>query len=136
MDNHFEPNQAVKTRQKPWIRTVIIILICEKIIQHTIVTLAFYSNWNDIRLGVAVNPDVLMVLGGIEAVLFILSLWGMLSKRNWVTNLLITLALVDLVGECVAQGLFTFVITVSFLVATLLLILTLVYRWQVEKLIG
>jgi hypothetical protein len=95
MDNHFEPNQAVKTRQKPWIRTVIIILICEKIIQHTFVTLAFYHNWNDIRTSVAVNPDVLMVLGGIVAVLFVMSLWGMLSKKNWVTNLLITLTLFD-----------------------------------------
>jgi membrane-bound ClpP family serine protease len=136
MDNRIEPNQAVKTRQKSWIRTLIIILIFEKIIQHIFVTLAFYNNWNDIRSSVVVNPDVLMVLGGIVAVLFIVSLWGMLNKRNWVTNLLIGLALFDVVGECVAQGLFTIVITVSFLVATLLLSLTIVYRWQVVKTVG
>jgi hypothetical protein len=53
-----------------------------------------------------------------------------------VTNLLIGLALFDVVGECVAQGLFTIVITVSFLVATLLLSLTIVYRWQVVKTVG
>jgi hypothetical protein len=50
--------------------------------------------------------------------------------------LLIGLALFDIIGEFVAQGVISIVITVSFLVATLLLILTLVYRRQEMKNVG
>jgi membrane-bound ClpP family serine protease len=136
MDNSDKPIRAVKTTQRRWIRTIIIVLICEKIIQHILVTLAFYHNWSDIRSDVAVNPDVLMVLGGSVAVLFVLSLWGMINRRKWVTLMLIGLALFDIIGEFVAQGVISIVITVSFLVATLLLILTLVYRRQEMKNVG
>jgi hypothetical protein len=134
MDNGVKPSRAIKTRQRPLVWYIIIILVCEKIVQHTIVTLAFYNNWYEIRSRVMVNPDVLIISGGIVAVLYVLSFWAMISNRVWVTNLLIGLALFDIVGECVAQGKISIVITVSFVVATLLLILTLVYRRQVMKL--
>ncbi len=107
-------------------------MTCEKIIQHFAVTLAFYTNWGDIRSQVAVNPEVLMVLGAIVMILFVVSLWGMQTRRQWVIGLLIGLAVFDIVGEFVAQGLLTIVITVSFLVAVAILVLALIYRREVK----
>ncbi len=111
-----------------WQTYVLILLIVEKIIQHTFVTLAFYFNWADIASTVAVSPTLLMILGAIVAVLFSVSLWGMLAKKPWTLNLLIFLAVFDIVGEFAAQGRLFIVCNVSFLVATILLILTLMVR--------
>jgi hypothetical protein len=113
-----------------WIRYLLIALIFEKIVQHIVVTCAFYFNWGDIRSTVAVNPSILMVSGAVVAVLFILSLWGMLTQQKWANNLVIALALFDMLGEFVAQGTIIIAMTVSFLVATILLILALLYRRQ------
>jgi hypothetical protein len=99
---------------RPFIWYALIILSCEKIVQHTAVTLAFYNDWNGIRSRVRVNPDVLMVLGAIVAVLFMLSLVGLLRHRSWSSGLLIGLALIDIVGEFIAQGTVAIVITVSY----------------------
>jgi hypothetical protein len=74
-----------------------------------------------------------MIIGAIVAVLFILSLWGMITQQKWVINLVITLAFFDIIGEFVAQGKIIIMITVSFLVATILLILALLYRRQELK---
>ncbi len=123
--------QASRTgtkKQRTWIRYVLIALIVEKIIQHIAVTLGFYIDWRGIRSTVAVNPDVLMVLGAVVAVLFVASLWGFLTRRTWATNIVIGLAVFDMVGEFVAQGRLGIELNVSFLVATLLLILGLLYR--------
>ena len=111
-----------------WQYYVLVVLTIEKIIQHIFVTLAFYFNWADIASTVAISPMLLMILGAIVAVLFAVSLWGMLTKKLWTLSLLIFLALFDIVGEFVAQGRLFIVCNVSFLVATILLILTLVYR--------
>jgi len=111
----------------------LILLIVEKIIQHIFVTLAFYFNWADIASTVVVSPAVLMVLGAVVAVLFMVSLWGMIKKRIWAINLVIALASFDLLGEFVAQGRIDILITVSFIVATLLLILALMYRRQLRR---
>jgi hypothetical protein len=73
-----------------------------------------------------------MVLGTLVAILFTISLWGLLQKRGWSINLLIGLALFDLVGEFVAQGRIAITMTVSFLAAALLLILCLVYRREIR----
>ncbi len=127
------PVGVVEKTRRPWTWYALIVLTCEKIVQHTAVTLAFYNDWNGIRSRVAVNPDMLMVLGGIAALLFVLSLWGMLQHRSWVTGLLIGLAIFDIVGEFVAQGLLMIAITVSFLVATAILVLALVYRRQAMR---
>jgi hypothetical protein len=54
----------------------------------------------------------------------------MLTQQNWASNLVIALALFDMIGEFIAQGRIDIVITVSFLVATILLILALLYRRQ------
>ena len=122
---------AVKIR-RPWTWYALIVLACEKIVQHTTVTLAFYNDWYGIRSTVAVNPDVLMVLGGVAAVLWLLGLWGLIKRRSWALGLLIGLAVFDIVGEFIAQGWFTIVITVSFVVATAILVLALIYRRQAK----
>lgn len=111
-----------------WVYYLLILLVIEKIIQHTFVTLAFYFNWADIASTVAVSPNILMILGALVAVLFALSLWGMIRKKTWAVNLVIALALFDIIGEFVAQGEVCILINVSFIVATLLLILALSYR--------
>ncbi len=127
------PSEAAPAARISWSWYLLVLLICEKIIQHFTVTLAFYYDWGDIRSQVAVNPDILMVLGGIVMILFVVSLWGMLRRRRWVIGLLIGLAVFDIVGEFVAQGLFTIVITVSFLVAIAILILALIYRRELKS---
>ncbi len=105
-------------------------LVLEEIIQHIMVTTAFYFNWNAIASTVAVSPSLLMILGADVAVCFILSLWGLITQQKWATTLLIAPALFDRVEEFVAQGRLSIVVTVSFIVATSLLALTLSYRRQ------
>ena len=122
-------NPSVITKRKiDWVRYLLIALTIEKIIQHSFVTLAFYFNWGDIRSSVAVAPDILMTLGAIVTLLFILSLWGMLKQQKWAINLIAALAIFDILGEFIAQGKIGIEMNLSFLVATVLLILTLIYR--------
>jgi hypothetical protein len=123
----------MQRQQRSWLRIMIIVLVAEKIIQHTLVTLAFFFNWMDIRATVAVNPDILMVVGGIAALLFAFSLWGLFTYRGWATGLLIGLAVFDILGEFADQGTIIIKIPVSFLVAVVLLLLVLVYRRQLSK---
>ena len=115
-----------------WVYYGLVLLTIEKIVQHIVVTLAFYYNWRDIASTVVVSPSFLMILGAIIAILFILSLWGLLKKQFWAIHLLIALAVFDLVGEFVAQGRIAITMTISFLVAAFLLILCLVYRRQMR----
>lgn len=133
MNNKEDTYRIARKAKTSWVKYILIALIIEKIIQHIAVTIAFYFNWRDIGSTVAVNPSILMILGAIVAVLFILSLWGMITQQKWVINLVIALALFDIIGEFVAQGKISIVITVSFLVATILLILALLYRRQELK---
>ena len=115
-----------------WIYYALLLLAIEKTVQHLFVTLAFFFNWGDIASTVVVSPAVLMVSGAIIAILFAISLRGLLEKQVWTINLLIFLAIFDLVGEFAAQGRLDIVMTISFLMAALLLILSLMYRRQVQ----
>ncbi len=133
METKEDTYRAARKAKIVRIKYILIALIFEKIIQHIIVTIALYFNWTDIRSTVAVNPSILMILGTIVAVLFILSLWGMITQQEWVINLVMALALFDIIGEFVAQGTISIVITVSFVVATILFILALLYRRQQLK---
>jgi hypothetical protein len=117
-----------------WHYYALLLLIVEKIIQHIFVTLAFYFNWGNIASTVAVSPTLLMVAGAFVAILFLLSLGGLLNRQMWTINLVVFLALFDIVGEFVAQGRIGIVINVSFIVATLLLILALMYHRQTGRL--
>ncbi len=116
-----------------WLKYTLIILVVEKIIQHTLVTLAFFFNWMDIRSTVAISPDMLMVSGAVVAALFALSLWGLAAGKGWAPGLVSGLALFDIVGEFIAQGRLDIVINVSFIVAVALLALSLVYRRRVTR---
>ena len=111
-----------------WKRFTLIALVFEKIVQHIFVTISFYLNWGDIRSSVAVNPDVLMIMGAVVAVLFILSFWGLIVRLEWAVNLVIALALFDILGEFVAQGTMIIAITVSFVVAVALLVVAFAVR--------
>jgi hypothetical protein len=123
-----ETAQTHETTKTNWVYFLLVLLIIEKIIQHIFVTLAFYFNWGDIASTVALSPTILMILGAIVAVLLVISAWGMITKKTWAVNLVIALALFDIIGEFVAQGRIAISMTVSFLVATLLLILAFAYR--------
>ncbi len=54
-------------------------------------------------------------------------------RKTWAIRLVIAPALFDIMGEFVAQGKPGITITVSFLAATILLILSLVYRRQTGR---
>lgn len=89
---------------------------------------AFYFNWGDIAGSVIANPGLLMVLGAIVALAFCISLWGILTAKEWAVNLVIGLAVFDIIGEFVAQGTLAIEITISFIVAVVLLVVALQYR--------
>jgi hypothetical protein len=111
-----------------WLRFAILALLIEKILQHLIVTLAFVLNWSDIAATVSVSPGVLTVLGAIVALLYLLAFCAMLDHKAWAASLIIGLAAFDLVGECLAQGTMIISVTVSFVVAGVLLILAVIFR--------
>jgi hypothetical protein len=113
-----------------WIWYVLAFLNIEKIIQHLFVTYAFWHDIGGIRSQVAVPPDLLMIAGAGIAFLFMVALWGLFTDQGWAINLLIGLALFDIVGEFIAQGRMDIAIPVSFVVAVVILILALVYRRQ------
>ena len=116
----------------PWLKAMLIALAAEKFVQHVVVTAAFFFDWDDIGSTVVVNPNVLMVLGALVAILFAISLWGLVTQQRWAVDLLIGLALFDIVGEFVAQGTLGILITFSFIVATVLLIAALLCRRQTQ----
>ena len=113
-----------------WVRVVLLALVVEKIVQHVFVTLAFIVDLGGLRATVAVDPIILTVVGALVAVLFGASLWGLLARREWALRLVAGLALFDIAGEFVAQGRLDIAITVSVVVATLLLGLALAHRRQ------
>ena len=128
MENEKNTDNTAKSVKTTWVRYMLIALIFEKSIQHIFITIAFYFNWEDIGSTVEVSPRILMILGAIIAVLFILGLWGIITQQKWAINLIIALALFDIIGEFVAQGKIGIMINVSFIVAIILLILSLFYR--------
>ncbi|MGD8586080.1 MAG: hypothetical protein PVJ75_12075 [Chloroflexota bacterium] len=133
MGSEVDGHRVDRNAKTTWIKYILIAVLFEKIVQHIFVTIALYFNWDDIGSTVAVNPSALMILGAIVAVLFILGLWGVLTQQKWAINLVIALAIFDIIGEFVAQGTIVIVITVSFLVAAILLALAFLYRRQEAK---
>jgi uncharacterized membrane protein (UPF0136 family) len=119
---------AGAARSGAWLRIVMLLLVAEKVVQHVAVTVAFALDFGQIRASVALPYQIFLVAGAAIAVLFALAGWGLLQRRDWARGLIIALALTDIVGEFVAQGTLAIQINVSVLVATLLLILALLYR--------
>ena len=127
-------NRRTTGRQRTsWIRYLLIALVTGKTVQHVVVTLAFHFDWDNIRSTVAVDPGILMVLGGVVAVLYALSLWGLVARRMGALTLVVALSLFDILGEFVAQGTMNITVTVSFLVAIALLILAFVYQHEQRR---
>jgi hypothetical protein len=117
---------APALRGGAWLRVVALLLIVEKVIQHLAVTFAFVTDFGGIRASVALDYRLFMMVGAASAVLFALSGWGLMRRKPWAPGLIVALALVDIVGEFLAQGTLMITINVSILVATALLILALV----------
>ncbi len=112
------------TRRRRLLWWLLIALTLEKILQHIIVSWAFATDRFGIRDSVVVDYRWLTIIGGLIAVLFGVALVGLVRRRYWSLTLLIVLALADIVGEFIAQGTFGIVITVSFVVAIAILIIS------------
>ena len=126
----YPPVEHTKSRL---VRSILVVLLLEKVLQHLIVSLAFAFNWMDIASTVALNPTILLFVGTIVMVLFGVALWGMIVQKEWAPRLVVGLALFDIFGEFVAQGTLGITITVSFAVAVLLLIVAVIYRRQITR---
>ena len=102
-------------------RTFLVILLLEKIVQHVVVSLAFIFNIGNLRFNVAVDYNILLVVGVIIGLLYLAALISVLKAWSLNRVLVAIPALMDIVGEFVAQGRLDIVVTVSYVVAFLIL---------------
>ena len=102
---------------------LLIILLVEKIVQHTFVSLAFLYDTGGVRSTVAVDYRALMISGAVIAILFAVALPALIRKIRWSLYLVALLAVSDIVGEFIAQGTILIAINVSVIVAIILLFL-------------
>ncbi len=114
----------MKTKNSIWL-IVLILLSFEKFIQHMFVTYAFYVDLQGIRSTVVVNHDILMISGFIVGILFLINIPFLYQRKRFSLILLFFLALVDFIGEFIAQGTLAIEIMVSFIVATVILLIIL-----------
>ena len=119
----------MKTRT-PALLIVLVVLSIEKFIQHMFVTYALYANVGGIRESVVVNYRILIVSGFIVGILFLASIPLVLQKKRAGFYLLLFLGLFDLIGEFIAQGTVFIKIPLSFIVASLIVILLIYGRGQ------
>jgi hypothetical protein len=103
-------------------------LSLEKFVQHMVVTYAFVMDLSDIRRFVVFDYRIFLVAGFFVGVLFLLSFLLLARRSRAGLHLLFALALFDFVTEFIAQGTLTIEITVSILVATLIIIVYLLAR--------
>lgn len=115
-------------RKRSFLLYVLIFLSLEKFVQHMFVTYAFYVDKGEIRSTVAVDYFILMIVGFLVGVLFLINLFFLWKRKRFSLVVLFWLALADFVGEFVAQGTLAIVITVSFVVATTILLVLLFKR--------
>ena len=104
---------------------VLRILLAEKVVQHIVVTGAFATDQATFRDDAPFDHRWFLVTGGVAAALFVLALYGHLHRRRGTLQLMVALALFDIVGEFVYQGSPNIVITISLLVATAILLLAI-----------
>ena len=100
-----------------WVMWLLAVMSIEKVIQHFIVTGALLADWGGLRQAVAVDWRWLAIVGGMVGIMFAVALIALLRSRPWSLTLLSGLALVDVIGEFVAQGTAAITITVSLVVA-------------------
>jgi hypothetical protein len=107
------------------IRYSLIILVAEKIVQHTFVSLAFLYDFGGVRSTVAVDYRGLMISGVVIAILFAVAFPAVIRKKHWSLYLVALLALSDIIGEFIAQGTILIAINVSITIAVILLLLSI-----------
>jgi hypothetical protein len=101
----------------------LLILAFEKFVQHMYVTYGFIINLGGIRLAVSLDYRIFLISGFLVGLLFLLAFILLFRGNRLSLTLLFYLALFDFLGEFVAQGKVFITITVSFLVAALILIM-------------
>lgn len=111
---------------------LLLILSAEKAVQHLFITWAFATDRFDLRAQVVPPYEILLVVGGIAAILFVVAAVGVWRQQRWAAHLLIGLALVDIFGEFIAQGTIMIHIVVSFIVAWAVLLLA----WNARRRYG
>jgi len=98
------------------------LLTAEKAVQHLFVTYAFFVDLGGIRSQVVPDFRILMVAGFVVFGLFAVALYGQLIDAAWSTSLVNGLAIFDIAGEFYAQGTLIIDVTVSFVVAVVILL--------------
>ena len=111
------------------INYLLIVLVLEKIVQHTFVSLAFLYDIGGVRSTVAVDYRALMISGAVIAILFVVALPALIQKKRWSSYLIALLAASDIIGEFIAQGTVFVTINISIVVATILLFLCIFGLW-------
>jgi hypothetical protein len=109
---------------------ILVFLSFEKFIQHMVVTYAFYVDMGEIRSTVMVDHRLLMISGFIVGILFFVNIPFLLQRKRSSFTVLFFLAIFDFIGEFIAQGTLAIDITVSFLVATIILLILIIGRKQ------
>lgn len=107
---------------------LLMILAFEKFIQHMFVTYALIVNLGGIRQSLSLDYRVFMISGFLVGILFLAAFIFMIRRKKFSLNLLLYLALFDFFGEFIAQGTLFITITISFLVASLIIIVLLATR--------
>jgi len=107
---------------------ILVFLSFEKFIQHMVVTYAFYVDMGEIRSTVMVDHRLLMISGFIVGILFLVNIPFLLQRKRSSFTVLFFLAIFDFIGEFIAQGTLAIDITVSFLVASLILLILIIGR--------
>ncbi|HNB52079.1 MAG TPA: hypothetical protein PK530_09060 [Anaerolineales bacterium] len=102
---------------------LLIFLSLEKFVQHMAGTYAFAVNLRAIRGSVVVDYRFLMVMGFFVGLLFLVNVRGLYQEVFSSRLALFFLALFDFVGEFIAQGKLAIELTVSFLVATVIMVI-------------
>ena len=95
-----------------------------------VVTYAFYVDMGEIRSTVMVDHRLLMISGFIVGILFLVNIPFLLQRKRSSFTVLFFLAIFDFIGEFIAQGTLAIDITVSFLVASLILLILIIGRKQ------
>lgn len=107
---------------------ILVFLSFEKFIQHMVVSYAFYVDMGEIRSTVMVDHRLLMISGFIVGILFLVNIPFLLQRKRNSFTVLFFLAIFDFIGEFIAQGTLAIDITVSFLVATIILLILIIER--------
>lgn len=98
-----------------------------------VVTYAFYVDSSEIRQTVAVDYEILMISGFLIGILFLINILFLVQGKRFSLVILFFLALFDFVGEFIAQGTSAIEITVSFFVASVILLILIFNRKRFFK---